>query len=292
MNRTRPLGRTVEQEEYFHPVSLPLRIVMTTTCNDSLHPVHGHDFTELVIVASGTAVHLTGRDNAPICPGDVLLVQRGASHGYADMRNFRLINLLFIQRSLPLPLLDFGSGALAEKLFAAGPARTECRAEKLMILPPETLRRITDLTCRIAEEEQAQRSSFHFQIMAFFMEILVLLDRVYAPDQPPEILETVPKALEFLENNYRTAVDLTLLARRLGMSRRSFFRHFRAAAGTSPLQYLHHIRLRHATRMLRQTALSIDAIALEVGYQDRAVFSRHFHAVYHCPPSHYRKTAV
>ena len=95
----------VEREEYFNPVSLPLRIVVTRPSNGPLHPVHEHDFTELGIVISGRAMHLTAAGRDPIAPGDVLLVPWGASHGYADMEDFVLINLLFVQRRLPLPLL-------------------------------------------------------------------------------------------------------------------------------------------------------------------------------------------
>lgn len=289
MNGMTQFSGKVEREEYFNPVSLPLRIVVTRPSNGPLHPVHEHDFTELGIVISGRAMHLTAAGRDPVAPGDVLLVPWGASHGYADMEDFVLINLLFVQRRLPLPLLDFGIGPLAGKLFAPGRDGTACRAEKLMSLPPDTLHAVLDLTHRITGEDSARRSSSLFLIMALFMEILVLLDRAYSPGRPSAELETIPRALEFLENNYRSAVDFNLLAKRLGMSRRSFFRHFRAAAGTSPLQYLHNIRLRHAALMLRQTAHSIDRIALESGYQDRSVFARHFRKIYLCSPLSYRR---
>jgi transcriptional regulator GlxA family with amidase domain len=68
-------------------------------------------------------------------------------------------------------------------------------------------------------------------------------------------------ALEHLDE----ALDADTLARQARMSRRSFGRRFRDAAGTSVTQWLLHQRVLRAQRLLENAHLSIDAVAREVG---------------------------
>ena len=281
-------GFTVTQDEYFPDINLPLRLTRTMASTRKQHPVHFHAFTEIGIAISGTARHLTENGTHELHPGDVILIPCGACHGFSEMEDFRLINLLFIQSRLPLPLLDFGCSRLAEEIFSR--PDKDPTAKKIMTLNEEQMREISALTDRILEEEKLHRRSFYFLFMALFIEILVILDRAYESGTENHRLSTIPSVLEYLEKNYRRKIDFDALARRSGMSRRTFFRCFRRAAGTSPMVYLHSIRIRKAVELLRTTDLPLSVIAMECGYGDGMILTRHFKKAYAQSPVRFRKS--
>lgn len=283
-------GFTVSQTEYFPEINMPLRLTYPAKSSARFHPIHFHDFTEIGIVISGKARHLVGKGTHSLRQGDVILVPRGANHGYAEMDDFGIFNLLFIQRRLPLPLLDFGSGKFAKKIFSTRSG--EPTAEKLMTLEPEQLQELITVGNRILGEEKSPGQSFYFLMMALFMEILVILDRAYSPQDEYHTLSAIPAALEFLERNYSHDIDFDVLAKKLGMSRRTFFRHFRVAAGTSPLVYLNSIRLRKAFELITQTDMPLATIALECGFGDCFLMSRSFKKLTGITPSALRKRSI
>jgi transcriptional regulator GlxA family with amidase domain len=60
----------------------------------------------------------------------------------------------------------------------------------------------------------------------------------------------------------------------------------------SPLQLLHKLRLDEATRLLRETAISIGEIAIRTGWCDQSAFTRHFNRYAGIAPGRYRTMAA
>ncbi|GAA3248172.1 helix-turn-helix domain-containing protein [Dactylosporangium siamense] len=79
------------------------------------------------------------------------------------------------------------------------------------------------------------------------------------------------------------------LARRAGLSPRTFFRRVQAATGTTPLQWLLHQRLAHAQTLLEVTDLPIDTVSEQSGLGSAANLRRHFSLHFGVPPQHYRR---
>ena len=77
-------------------------------------------------------------------------------------------------------------------------------------------------------------------------------------------------------------------AKMVGMSESRFMRYFRSASGMTFVSYLTHIRMNNATRLLRETDLSIGQIAASVGFQDQSYFDRLFKAEFGLTPREYR----
>ncbi len=66
------------------------------------------------------------------------------------------------------------------------------------------------------------------------------------------------------------------LAARANMSGRSFARHFRATAGTTPHRWLLEQRLRRAELLLETTDLTVDAVAARSGFGSADTLRHHF----------------
>ncbi|MFD5401571.1 helix-turn-helix domain-containing protein [Streptomyces griseorubiginosus] len=106
-----------------------------------------------------------------------------------------------------------------------------------------------------------------------------------APGNHP-LNELFPWAMERL-NEPLTVEDL---ARRARMSTRHLGRHFKHVTGTTPLQWLHAQRIRHAQELLETTDATVDTIATATGMGTATTLRRHFHRSVGVPPDTYRRT--
>lgn len=101
----------------------------------------------------------------------------------------------------------------------------------------------------------------------------------------------ISKALGLMHERPEAPWCLEELARRVGQSRATFARRFLELVGETPVAYLTRWRMCLATKLLRETPLSLDEIAPRVGYQTAAAFSRAFRRSLGTAPGSFRMTA-
>ncbi len=99
----------------------------------------------------------------------------------------------------------------------------------------------------------------------------------------------VEAALKFIESDYCNPITVQDIADRLGLNRSYLHRLFKSITGMSIQDYLLAYRIRQACILLRDTDLSVRAIAHSVSYIDGLYFSRLFHQKKGMTPSQYRK---
>jgi AraC family transcriptional regulator, transcriptional activator of pobA len=73
------------------------------------------------------------------------------------------------------------------------------------------------------------------------------------------------------------------------MSQPQLMKMFKKVAGMTLIAYLNHVRLSNATRLLKETALSIAEVASEVGFADQSYFDKQFKRAFGCPPKQFRQ---
>jgi transcriptional regulator GlxA family with amidase domain len=99
----------------------------------------------------------------------------------------------------------------------------------------------------------------------------------------------IAKCQEWIAAHYTDPAPVTAMVKLSGLPERSFIRRFSKATGMSPLDYVHSLRLEEAKQMLEREALTIEAIANEVGYEDASFFGRLFRRSVGVTPMHYRR---
>jgi transcriptional regulator GlxA family with amidase domain len=85
--------------------------------------------------------------------------------------------------------------------------------------------------------------------------------------------------------------SLDEMAERVNISASHLGRLFRSETGISPKEYLRQLRLEHASRLLRESFLSVKEIRLATGYSDKTMFIKAFKAKYGAAPNEYRKSS-
>jgi AraC family transcriptional regulator, transcriptional activator FtrA len=112
--------------------------------------------------------------------------------------------------------------------------------------------------------------------------------RVHEP--APAVASEVALApvIDWVLDHLDEPLTVTCLARRAGMSTRTFTRRFREVVGTSPLRWVRHQRVLRAQDLLEASDLTIDAIARRVGFGSAVSLRRHFLRVTSMTPLAYR----
>lgn len=99
----------------------------------------------------------------------------------------------------------------------------------------------------------------------------------------------VGKALTLLHERPDHAWSVDDLAREVGLSRSAFHERFVEFVGHPPMQYLANWRIQLGARLLRESNRNVATIALDVGYDSEAAFSRAFRRMVGMPPAAWRK---
>jgi AraC family transcriptional regulator of arabinose operon len=87
---------------------------------------------------------------------------------------------------------------------------------------------------------------------------------------------SVRQAAQELETRYRYIQSLDEIAANVGLSKYHFVRVFRKFTGFTPIEYLTKIRVERSINLLRDSNLSVDEVAKEVGYSGGSYFIKVF----------------
>lgn len=96
------------------------------------------------------------------------------------------------------------------------------------------------------------------------------------------------RVFSYIEENYHKNISLNDLAKAAAMSRFAFVRSWRAATGTTPMQFLFMRRMDHAKRMLARQDSPILSIAIACGFCSHSHFTTVFTRITGETPTAYR----
>lgn len=102
--------------------------------------------------------------------------------------------------------------------------------------------------------------------------------------------ETLEPLLTWLMANLDEPTTVDDLAQRVHMAPRTFARRFRAETGTTPHDWITDQRVLQARRLLEETDLGVEAVAVRVGFGDAATLRHHFTRRVGATPHAYRGT--
>jgi signal transduction histidine kinase/AraC-like DNA-binding protein/DNA-binding response OmpR family regulator len=108
---------------------------------------------------------------------------------------------------------------------------------------------------------------------------------------PSQTSALVKRTVIYLHENYANPLSRREIAASIGVSENHLSRIFRRELGISPWDYLNRYRIRQAKELLTGTEDSITCVALQVGFNDPAYFSRVFRRQVGQSPTAFRKQA-
>lgn len=248
---------------------------------------HIHDYTEMGIILSGSAVNSIDGKEYPVGEGDVYVVEKGATHEITQICGLELFNIGFNANALRKIGQDLLTMPGFYALFMES-SKSKSGTRK-MHLDNAELKHIRPLLFEMLQEYTDSMPGFHTALISCFYRLIVLLARKYTQTCEPEIGWQIASAAARMESEYSANISIADIAKDVYLSERHFRREFARVYGMSPSAYLLKIRMGAACNMLRAGNKPIGEIATYCGFGDGNYFTRVFHHHFGITPNEYRK---
>ena len=255
-------------------------------------PEHRHNYVEMMYVVQGSITHYIEGKELVLHKGDVLMLNQHVSHAikraeYEDIGiNFIALPEFF---EIPLTMLqkknvlaDFVIGAMRQKnpvshylLFRL---KEDSQIENLM----ENM--IEPMLHAHQNEDIVNQYSMGL-VFLYLMNHLENLSHNSSIDYKETIVQAV---LEYINSDCKNA-NLSKIAEDTHQSMTVLSKLIKQKTGYKFQELLQRRRFQKAVYLLMETELTVEDIALEVGYENQSYFYRQFQKRYGMTPAKYRK---
>ncbi|MCX7843288.1 MAG: AraC family transcriptional regulator [Clostridia bacterium] len=103
-----------------------------------------------------------------------------------------------------------------------------------------------------------------------------------------ELNEMLDNVISFVQENYQKKITINDMAQIAHLSKYYFLRVFKGYTGLSPYEYLINYRINRSKLMLKETCLTVEAVAYNTGFNNTNNYIRHFKKIVGTTPLKYR----
>lgn len=242
-------------------------------------PIHRHDDNaELLFVYRGEGSYIVNGYTYPICPGDLLLYNRGDLHEVASATAREIGTFCFgiaglaLSRRAPGQMTDHESGFVRP---------VGARFDEVFSL------------CRLLYEQMEQGTPQAREIVGHLFPGLVLLALSFPADERNQQQHTdvvlAGRMRQHIATHFADSLTLESIAALLQVSPYYAAHIFKRITGYSPIQYMIRCRIGEAQNLLIATDYTATQIAAMVGYESAGHFSAIFTKTVGLPPIRYRR---
>ncbi len=253
--------------------------------------IHTHDFSEMFIVLSGSAVHIIDNEFYTVNEGDIYVINGDISHGFKSPENFEICNIMYNPETM---LGDYSSLRRLtgfQALFVFEPYyRYEHKFKSRLTLDTQSKNKAESLIDEMILEYNKKEEGYEVIFKAMFIELIVFLSRKYmrVSEKYPQSIFNLSNTIAYIERNFSEDITLEKLASMAFMSKRHFGRVFKNNYHIAPIEYVINLRIAHACSLLKGTGMSVSLIALKSGFSDINYFSRCFKKIKGMSPKKYK----
>ena len=262
-----------------------IHMMRVTPRNDQMHR---HIFFELVYIVSGTATHHLEQDTTQLRAGDYFIIDTGSIHCYRDVRNFEIINCLFLPEYIDRALTDCPSlsSLLYNQVLRFGLPVNIQTADRIF----HDSEGVVGQIIRKMEQEYAAKGTGYLELLRCYLtQVLVCAVRA---SEEAERIRTPHRAttaiVEHLRCHYTEPLSLEELSRKLNYTPQYISSLFHKDTGMSLQEFLQRIRIEEACRLIEQGEQQMVRIAQKVGYGDVKHFARVFRRIKGVSPREFR----
>lgn len=130
-----------------------------------------------------------------------------------------------------------------------------------------------------------------FALLERFFRFLSYLDsqKIYsAAENEDSQNKYVAEIKRYIHSNYPEPIKISEIANKLSINRSHLYRIFKNETGIGVEDYIINIRMNHAKVLLKDTSLSVSAVAALVGYKNYTTFFKRFKLATGITPIEYR----
>lgn len=248
------------------PVQLEYFVRRETSADWQL-PMRTIDNQELVLVVQGSgAATMDGKDYA-LSAGDLLYFHPGLWH---SMIGNQAPYMVFYGVHFTLPP----------------------HVERLPLAPIQhltSMRRIEAICSTLQDVHTQKNPLYRWQQNIALEQLLCEVFCVQHTLSTPVQQQRIEQVLCYIHANFQRQLFIDELAAQAHVKKSLLLQSFRQITGTTPIQYITHMRMEHARTLLIEGTATVAQIALQCGYSDPLYFSRCFKKVFGHAPMHFRR---
>ncbi|ABP66955.1 transcriptional regulator, AraC family [Caldicellulosiruptor saccharolyticus DSM 8903] len=255
--------------------------------NNTLLP-HWHDEFEIVYLEKGTASFRVDGKEYFLGPKQFLFVNCGSIHGGKAEDNPEPYAIVF---SLSM-LFSEGPDICKSKYLQSVSER------KLLVQNSFEDEHTRELISNIITVWKEKPKGYELLVKGYlFVIFYYLFNKRYvtasSTDRELDLkLEKIKSALDFINSNYSSDIDIDLLAKLANLSKFYFCRLFKEITHLTPVDYINKFRVEKAIELIKNTNLSISEIAFEVGFNNVSYFIKVFKEYVGVTPFKYKKNVL
>ncbi len=251
-------------------------------------PEHIHDYVEAVYMCAGSTVHVINGKELVLQEGEILFLGQGARQrimpaGENDIAVNFIIQPSFFNNTLQmLGAEDTPIKNLLLSVLFGGKEQGYLHFKVSKILPVQNL--IENLIWTLVNNSPNKISINQNTMALLFMQLLNHTDKlVYHSKEDAAVMEL----LRYIEENYKDG-SLKDAAKALHYDFYWLSHEIKNRTGRTYTEHLQEKRLSQAEFLLKNTQLSVEDVALSVGYENKSYFHRIFCAKFGQSPKKYR----
>ena len=258
---------------------------------------HSHKFVEIAYIDSGFGAHYVGDGSVtPLEKGDLILLTPNISHRYHVSSQSPLVvyNCIFTPKLLHESIKkdDDFINIVYKFLFSSD---SLCDSENKGYILLHKAFGISNIIKEMYTEHTQKTDGYIRMNKANLIRLLIAIFRLKKESidkfNPQAYQKAVVEcAVEYMKEYYPEPISCEALASRSYLSVGYFHRIFKNVTGYTPIHFLQNIRIENAARLLRTTSMSIQKIAVTVGYSDMKYFYKLFEKKYNITPKQYRES--
>ncbi len=252
-------------------------------------PLHSHDYVEIVYMCSGSTTHIVDGDTIVLNEGELLFLGQSAKQeilpaGEDDIAVNFIVMPEFFDRILQMigeeetPLKTFIVDCLKNKHSKTGYLHFQVAD----VLPVQNL--MENLIWLLLYGAPNKRSINQITMGLVFLQLIGYSEKILHKKPSDEITVRV---LGYIEENYKNG-SLGELSKLLHYDISSISREIKNKTGKTYTELVQEKRLSQACFLLKNTTMTIDEIASNVGYENISFFYRLFKKSYGISPKKYK----
>lgn len=243
---------------------------------------HSHELTELYYLLEGERVYFVDDRVITVHKGELILIPGGELHATAssEMAEFERILITYDPGLLPPALRS------STRWFHG-------RGYRLFRLTLREQDEAESLLTRMLEECRLQRPYYETCVITLLTGLMILLQRSETTSQAGgmkhPLHQLVTEVATYIREHYRESLTLEETAGYFFISPSYLSRVFHRLTGFHFREYIVHIRVREAERLLAGSGDKIQEIASAVGFEHLSHFNKTFKKSTGLTPLQYRK---
>ena len=123
--------------------------------------------------------------------------------------------------------------------------------------------------------------------LQLILGMMAQLDQQAVDLQSEEKTKMIQRTIQYIEQHYDEDLTVEQLANMAGIVRWQYSQQFKILTGKKPTDYLVHVRIDQAKKLLCNSTEPLNKIARQIGFKDEYYFSRCFHKLTGSTPREY-----